>query len=210
MRTSHSTRGPWGKSARPSPAAASFPLRPAPARSPGRGRARRRLHPSLPRRARLRPRAAASAAAFRRSRQRGARNPITSPPLSPEELRPPARPQREERGSSGRPLPAARGRGRASRAGRARSRRGARSSRRDYLSFRVRPSWAPARGSRRCGRNVGVLQDEWQEISPGASPRGRGSRLPRTRSLGSEPRGRRVSCGLFLGRSTLGPQDSAQ
>lgn len=114
-------------------------------------------------------------------------------------------PQREERGSSGRPLPAARGRGQATRAGRARSRRGARSSRRDYLSFRVRPSWAPARGSRRCGRNACVLQDEWQEISPGASPRGRGSRPARTRTPGSEARGHRVLCGLFLGAALAGP-----
>lgn len=58
--------------------------------------------------------------------------------LFPEELRTPARPQREKRGSSGRPLPAARGRGRAARAGRAQSRRGVRCSRRDYLSFRAR------------------------------------------------------------------------
>lgn len=50
-----------------------------PSRSPGRGRAQRRLHPSLPRRALLRPRAVASAAAFRCSRQRGAQNPITFP-----------------------------------------------------------------------------------------------------------------------------------
>lgn len=114
-------------------------------------------------------------------------------------------PQREERGSSGRPLPAARGRGQATRAGRARSRRGARSSRRDYLSFRVRPSWAPARGSRRCGRNASVLQDEWQEISPGASPRGRGSRHARTRTPGSEARGHRVFCGLFLGAALAAP-----
>lgn len=107
--------------------------------------------------------------------------------LFPEEIRTPARPQREKRGSSGRPLPAARGRGRgrgrASRAGRARSRRGARSSRRDYLSFRARPSWAPARGSRRCGRgrNASVHKDEWQGISPG---------LPRARALrGPSPEG---------------------
>lgn len=45
----------------------------------GRGRAQRRLHPFLPRRVLLRPRAAALAAAFRRSRQLGARNPITFP-----------------------------------------------------------------------------------------------------------------------------------
>lgn len=104
--------------------------------------------------------------------------------LFPEELRTPARPQREKRGSSGRPLPAARGRGRAARAGRARSRRGARSSRRDYLSFRARPSWAPARGSRRCGPHASVLRDEWQGISPGL-PRARahshsGVRAPRS------------------------------
>lgn len=119
----------------------------------------------------------------------------------------PPGPRGRSGGSSGRPLPAARGRGRAARAGRARSRRGARSSsRRDYLSFRVRPSWAPARGSRRCGPGASVPKDEWQEISPGASPRGRGSRPARTRTPGSEHGGRLVSSGLFLGAALLGPR----
>lgn len=69
-------------------------------------------------------------------------------------------------------------------------------------SARARPSWAPARGSRLCGRNASVLKDEWQGISPG---------LPRARALrGPSPE---VALSLvaffFPGRCSFGPQDSA-